>query len=161
MSRLKTREQQFRDPARGPVLTARFVVALLMMAVGIAWVLYYYLGVRADPGAFDAKTGRPVGPSGIGFMGDLKNWNYLIGIGLFLLGVAVSAHPSTPLGRGRGVSITMVACFLAGLVWACAYYILVNHGLEKAPVLNDLGQYNLLVGICFMAVGFLFATRWE
>ena len=29
------------------------------------------------------------------------------------------------------------------------------------PLINDLGQYNLVVGIGFMAVGFTFATHWE
>ena len=29
------------------------------------------------------------------------------------------------------------------------------------PIINDLGQYNLVVGIGLMAVGFAFATRWE
>jgi len=29
------------------------------------------------------------------------------------------------------------------------------------PVMNDLRQSNLFVGIGFMAVGFTFATRWE
>ena len=33
--------------------------------------------------------------------------------------------------------------------------------LSDLPVFNDLGQWNLGVGIAFMAVGFTFATRWE
>ena len=33
--------------------------------------------------------------------------------------------------------------------------------LPKVPIFNDLDQYNLMVGIGFMAVGFAFATRWE
>jgi hypothetical protein len=160
--RLKAREQQFIDPERGPVLTARFVIALLMMVVGIAWVIYFYIGVRADPTAFDAKTGKPEGPSGIGFMGDLEHWNYLIGFGLFFLGLTISAHPSTPLGRGRGVVGGMLTCFLVGLAWICLYYVMSGQPWQDdVPVLNDLGQYNLMVGICFMAVGFTFATRWE
>jgi hypothetical protein len=28
-------------------------------------------------------------------------------------------------------------------------------------VMSDLGQYNLVVGIGFMAVGFVYATHWE
>ena len=47
-------------------------------------------------------------PGSPAFMADLGNWNYLIGFGLFLLGLAVSAHPSTPLGRGRGVVVGML-----------------------------------------------------
>jgi len=158
---MKARDQQFIDPERGPVVTARFGVALVLIIVGIAWLAYYYTGVRADPTAFNPKTGEPVGPSGIGFMGDLKKWNYVIGFGALLLGLAVSAHPSTPLGRGRGVVVGMLGCFLIGLLWICAYYVLANDKLDDVPVFNDLGQYNLMVGIAFMAVGFTFATRWE
>jgi len=48
--------------------------------------------------------------------------------------------------------------------WRTKYsngYIFSNDKLDDIPVFNDLGQYNLLVGIGFMAVGFTFATRWE
>ena len=93
-------------------------------------------------------------------MGDLKKWNYVIGFGAFLLGLVVAAHPSTPLGRGRGVVVGMLGCFLIGLLWICTYYVFSND-LSDMPVFNDLGQYNLMVGIGFMAVGFTYATRWE
>lgn len=158
MSRLKAREQQFIDPERGPVLTPRFIVALVLMVLGIAWVVYYYVAIRT--GDVDVH-GHAVydGPS---FIGDLGKWNYVIGIGAFLLGLIISAHPSTPLGRGRGVVVGMLGCFLIGLAWICTYYVMSGQPWEdKVPVLNDLGQYNLVVGIAFMAVGFTFATRWE
>jgi len=64
------------------------------------------------------------------------------------------------MGRGRGVVVGMLGCFLVGLLWICTYYVFSNN-LEDIPVFNDLGQYNLLVGIGFMAVGFSYATRWE
>ena len=38
-------------------------------------------------------------------MGDLGRWNYLIGFLLIFAGLAFAAHPSTPLGRGRGVVV--------------------------------------------------------
>lgn len=142
-------------PARGPILSARFVVALVLMLVGIAWMAYYYVVVRVDPTVIPAPDpGKPA------FMADLGNWNYLIGFGLLLLGLVVSAHPSTPLGRGRGVVVGMLGCFLIGLLWICMYYVFSND-LSSIPVMNDLGQKNLFVGIGFMAVGFTFATRWE
>src|SRR3954454_22646364 len=147
------------DPGRGPLVTPRSVLALLLILAGIAWLIYYYVGVRPDPTAF-TKAGKPVGPSGIDFIGDLKKWNYVIGIGAFLLGMMIAAHPSTPLGRGRGVVVGMLGCFIAGLLWICTYYVFSNN-LTKVPVFNDLGQYNLLVGIGLMAVGFTYATRWE
>jgi hypothetical protein len=136
-------------------MTPRFIVAVLLMVLGIAWIAYYYVAVRVDPGTFPApKPGKP------GFMADLQDWNYVIGFGLFFLGLAISAHPATPLGRGRGVVVGMLGCFLIGLVWICLYYIFSND-ISQVPLFNDLGQYNLMVGIGFMAVGFSFATRWE
>ena len=82
--------------------------------------------------------------------------------GLILTGLLVSAHPSTPLGRGRGVVVGMLGCFLIGLIWICTYYVMSGQSwADNVPVLNDLGQYNLMVGIAFMAVGFTYATRWE
>jgi drug/metabolite transporter (DMT)-like permease len=147
--------QDFIDPTRGKVLTARFVVAILLFVVGVAWIAYYYTQVRVDPTVIPApKAGSPK------FMADLEDWNYLIGFGLIMLGLVVSAHPSTPLGRGRGVVVGMLACFLVGLLWICTFYVF-SDDISGIPVFNDLGQYNLIVGIGLMAVGFTFATRWE
>jgi hypothetical protein len=71
----------------------------------------------------------------------------------------LAAHPSTPLGRGRGVVVGMLGCFLVGLLWIVVYYV-TNQDLS-IPIIRELGNYNLLVGIGFMAVGFVYATQWE
>ncbi|UUZ61653.1 cell division protein CrgA [Nocardioides sp. B-3] len=42
----------------------------------------------------------------------------------------------------------------------CTFYVF-SDDLSKLPVFNDPGQWNLAVGIAFMAAGFTFATRWE
>ena len=155
MSKLKAR-QAYVDPDRGPLVTPRFVVAIVLVLLGIAWIAYYYAVVRVDPNALPApKAGSPQ------FMADMKRWNYVVGFGLLFVGLMVSAHPSTPLGRNRGVVVGMLTCFLLGLLWICTFYVLSGTHLDKVPVFNDLDQYNLVVGICFMAVGFSFATRWE
>lgn len=154
MSKPKAK-QEYGGIAAGPVVTPRFIVAIVLAVLGIAWIAYYYVAVRVDPTVVPAPAaGSPA------FMADLGNWNYLIGFGLFLLGLAVAAHPSTPLGRGRGVVVGMLACFLIGLFWICTYYVFSNDP-SNIPVMNDLEQYNLVVGIAFMAVGFTYATRWE
>jgi hypothetical protein len=143
--------KDFLDSPREPVFTVRFVLSLVLMIVGIAWIAYYYAAVR--PGD-DGKAGSP------GFMADWADWNYLVGFGLFFLGLFVAAHPSTPLGRGRGVVVGMLGSFLLGLAWICTFYIF-SDDLSRLWVFDDLGQKNLLVGIAFMAVGFAYATRWE
>lgn len=152
----------FANPDRGPVMSLRFALALLLILGGIAWILYYYLGVRPEDGWGSLTDGKENQPTGPAFLQDLEGKNYLIGFIAFFLGLMVAAHPSTPLGRGRGVVVGMLACFLLGLVWICVFYIfLTGNDPKDVPIFNDLGQKNLFVGIAFMAVGFAFATRWE
>ena len=136
------------------LFTPRFIVALLLMAAGIGWLVFYYVQGRGNPLAFPPVDGSPQ------VVADLGLWNYAIGFGLLMLGLMISAHPSTPLGRGRGVVVGMLGCFLIGLLWICTFYIF-SDDLSDLPVFNDLGQWNLVVGIAFMAVGFSFATKWE
>jgi len=153
-------KQEYADPTTGPLFSPRFVIALLLVVVGIAWIVYYYVVVRVDPTVFPEQ--RAGGPKLFETMTDWKgaNWNYIGAFVLLFLGLGLSAHPSTPLGRGRGVVVGMLGCFLIGLIWICTFYV-VSDDPSAIPVINDLGQYNLLVGIAFMAVGFTFATRWE
>ena len=158
MSKLKP-QQDFANPGVGPLFTPRFLLSLLLMLGGIAWIAWYYTGVRVDPTLVTTLDTSPKsdGPQAIA---DLKRWNYVIGFAAFFLGLMVAAHPKTPLGRGRGVVIGMLGCFLLGLLWICTFYVISNDA-DGVPVFNDLGQYNLMVGIAFMAVGFTYATRWE
>ncbi|QCX26122.1 cell division protein CrgA [Nocardioides jishulii] len=141
---------------REKLVSVRLLIAVLLVVAGIAWIAYYYAGVRPDPTVFPAE--KPGGPA---FIADLGKWNYLIGFGAIIVGLMVSAHPSTPLGRGRGVVVGMLGCFLIGLLWICTFYIFSGDKIYDMWVFNDLQNYNLLVGIGFMAAGFSFATRWE
>ena len=142
------------DAGSTKLFSIRFLIALLLIVAGIAWIAFYYTQVRANPLAVPAVEGKPKA------IADLDRWNYAIGFGALMLGLMVSAHPSTPLGRGRGVVVGMLACFLIGLLWICTFYVF-SDDLSKLWVFNDLGQWNLVVGIAFMAVGFSFATKWE
>lgn len=140
-----------------PIFTARFIAALTLAAVGLAWVVYYYVGVH--PSHNQNLLNPPY--RGIQPLKWLKDWNYLIGFGLFFLGLIVSADKSTPLGRNRGVVVSMLSCFIAALLWICVFYIFNGTQLNKIWVFNDLGQKNLFVGFGFLICGFFFATRWE
>lgn len=128
----------------GRISIARTALAALLVVAGIAWIIVY-INVTRDGQRLTA-------------LGDLGRWNYLIGFGLIFAGIAAAAHRSTPLGRGRGVVVGMLGCFLLGLVWIVVYYM---SGTATLPLFTDLGQYNLVVGIGFMAVGFIYATHWE
>jgi Cell division protein CrgA len=132
----------------GNISVARTAIAALVVLAGIAWLVVYV--VVAGPDTDGTK---------LTWMGDLGRWNYLIGFGLIFVGLALAAHPSTPLGRGRGVVVGMLGSFLIGLLWIVTYYV-TGQDLTL-PLFTDLGQYNLMVGIGFMAVGFVYATHWE
>ena len=142
------------SPEKTSLFTPRFVIALVLILAGIGWLVFYYVQARGNPLAFPPVEGTPK------VIADLGDWNYLIGFGLIFLGLVLAAHPGTPLGQGRGVVVGMLGSFLIGLVWICTFYIF-SDDLSKLPVFNDLGQWNLVVGIGFMAVGFSYATRWE
>jgi hypothetical protein len=132
-------------PGAATTSIPRTGLAAVLAAAGIAWIAVY-INVAQD------------GQS-LTWMGELGRWNFLIGIALIFLALIIASHPSTPLGRGRGVVVGMLGCFLIGLLWIIVYYIA---GPDNAlPVLRNLEQYNLLVGIAFMGVGFVFATKWE
>jgi hypothetical protein len=136
-----------RSPHAGREVTTsvvRTAVAAALMLLGIAWMVVY-LNV-ADEGS-------------LRWMAELMRWNFLIGFALIFLGLTLAANPLTPLGRGRGVVVGMLGCFLIGLIWIVLYYI--TGSSLTIPLLTDLGQYNLVVGIGFMAVGFVYATHWE
>jgi len=127
------------------VSVVRTALAAVLVVLGIVWMAVY-LNV-----AQDGKS--------LTWMSDLMRWNFLVGFALIFVGLAVAAHPATPLGRGRGVVVGMLGCFLVGLVWIVVYYI-TGQDLS-VPLVRNLGQYNLMVGIGFMAVGFVYATHWE
>jgi hypothetical protein len=132
----------------GSISVVRTASAALLVLLGIAWLVVYV--TVAGPDTDGTK---------LTWMGDLDRWNYLIGFGLIYLGLIVAAHKSTPMGRGRGVVIGMLGCFLIGLLWIVVYYVT---GQDiTLPLFTDLGQYNLMIGIGFMAVGFVYATHWE
>lgn len=133
------------DPGARSISVVRTGIALLLVLAGIGWIAYYLVAVRGD--------GAPAA------VADLGRWNFLVGFGAIFVGLILAAHPSTPLGRGRGVVVGMLGCFLLGLLWIVVYYVTSQN--PTIPVIRELGSYNLLVGIGFMAAGFVYATKWE
>lgn len=129
----------------GSISVVRTALSTIVTVLGIAWIAVY-INVAQDG-------------EKLAWMGDLGRWNFMIGFGLVFVGLGLFAHPSTPLGRGRGVVVGMLGSFLIGLVWIVVYYMAGQP--TTIPVFRSLEAYNLLVGIGFMAVGFVYATRWE
>jgi hypothetical protein len=137
----------------------RCAVSVLLVLLGIAWIAFYTNEAMDAANWVKGFGKRPHTP--FGWMSDLHKWNYAIGFGIAFLGLIIGAHPKTPLGRGRGVVIGMLGCFLIGLAWIVVYYFAAQSSSTHIPVMDQLDQLNLVVGVAFMAVGFTFATKWE
>jgi hypothetical protein len=153
--------------ARTPTISAsgfetslvRTTLAAFLVLLGIAWMTFY-THAAMDAAEWVKGIGeKPDTP--FTWMSDIERWNYLIGFGLILVGLVISAHKKTPLGRGRGVVVGMLFCFLFGLAWIVTYYFVAQSSTAHIPVMDKLDQSNLLVGVGFMAVGFTYATKWE
>lgn len=68
---------------------------------------------------------------------------------------ATSRKPAVAGGR-RWVAPAMVACWVIGLVWIVVYYL-----VPELKYVRELGNWNLAVGMAFIAVGFALSTKWE
>jgi hypothetical protein len=132
-------------PQADGISPVRTGLALLLALAGIAYVVYYGFWVLDD--------GTPA------TIAELGDWNWLIGFAVFFVGLILASDRRTPLGRGRGIVVGMLGSFLVGLVWIVVYYM--TSADASVPLIRELGNYNLMVGIGFMAVGFVFATKWE
>ncbi|RLV48071.1 cell division protein CrgA [Nocardioides mangrovicus] len=158
MSKVKARQPQLRGISGYETSLVRCAIVIVLVVVGIAWI-FTYTKFGYDHAHWTKSSGLKEPKNPIPWMSDLKDWNYLIGFGLFFLGLIVAAHKSTPLGRGRGVVVGMLGCFLIGLAWVVFFYFV---GADtQIPLFAELGQKNLFVGVAFMAVGFSYATKWE
>ncbi len=60
------------------------------------------------------------------------------------------------IGGRRWVAPVMVGCWLLGLAWIVVYYL-----APDLKYVRDLGNWNLAVGMVFIALGFVFSTKWE
>jgi hypothetical protein len=154
--------------ARKPTVTVsgyetsvvRCAIVVILVLAGIAWITVY-TQVAMDAANYVKLPGIKKPHTPFPWMSDLKRWNYVIGFALIFVGLIASAHKKTPLGRGRGVVVGMLGSFLLGLIWIVTFYFVGNDSSVHIPVMDQLDQSNLLVGVGFMAVGFTFATKWE
>ena len=147
-------KQSFVDPDRGPLFTARFVIALLLILAGIAWIVFYYVQARGNPPAFPPVEGTPR------LIADLGDWNYAHRLRPAPGrpdGRRPPLHPARPRPRRRGRHARLLPHRPA----VDLHLLRLLRRPLQLPIFNDLGQWNLVVGIAFMAVGFTYATRWD
>ena len=136
------------NPDKGPLFSVRFLIAILLFVAGIAWIAYYYTQVRVDPSVIPAP--EPGSPK---FMADLGKWNYAIGFGLSLLG---RWSAPTPSRRWAAAAASSSGCSAASssVCSGSSRTTCSPRTIHEMPVMNDLGNYNLAVGVGLMAVGF-------
>lgn len=68
-----------------------------------------------------------------------------------------AARASAPGMAKRWAAPAMLTCWLLGLIWVVVYYV----AGTQIPGMSELGNWNLLIGMGLIAVGFVFATQWE
>lgn len=67
-----------------------------------------------------------------------------------------ASRKAVRIGSRRWVAPLMVACWLIGLAWIVVYYLAPN-----LKYMDQLGNWNLLIGMVLIAFGFVLSTRWE
>jgi hypothetical protein len=71
--------------------------------------------------------------------------------------VKAEKTPKRPRTTSRvWVAPLMLACWLLGLAWLVVFYV----AGQDIPVMNDLGNWNLLIGMGLIALGFVVSTQW-
>lgn len=71
--------------------------------------------------------------------------------------VKAEKTPKKPRTTSRvWVAPLMLACWLLGLAWLVVFYV----AGQDIPVMKDLGNWNLLIGMGLIAVGFVVSTQW-
>ena len=71
--------------------------------------------------------------------------------------VKAEKTPKKPRTQSRvWVAPLMLACWLLGLAWLVVFYV----AGQNVPVMKDLGNWNLLIGMGLIAVGFVVSTQW-
>ena len=67
-----------------------------------------------------------------------------------------SSRQPVRVGGRRWIAPAMVGCWLLGLAWIVVFYL-----APDLKFMRDLGNWNLVIGMVFIALGFVFSTKWE
>ncbi|MFT4298251.1 MAG: cell division protein CrgA [Aeromicrobium sp.] len=130
--------------------------AIVLGVLGAGWLVAWLF--------YTIETNLP-GPHIPQFVTDLGNWNWAIAAVLLLAGswVASGTRPEPAPGASLGWRYAphlMIASALIGLLWIVTFYTISNTEVDL-PVITDLGNWNLVVGMGFIVAAFGFATKWE
>src|SRR5699024_9968763 len=130
--------------------------ALVLGVVGLAWAVMWFF--------YSIDTDLP-GPETPSWIVDLGNWNWVI-VGVLLVagwwvasGTRPAPGPQEATGWRCAVHL-MLGSAILGLVWIVTFYTLSNTDVD-VPVISDLGNWNLAIGMGLIVAAFGFATKWE
>jgi hypothetical protein len=65
------------------------------------------------------------------------------------------------VGNPRWLVPSMLAFFLIGLAWIVVFYVSAGEFPLRSIAGWQVGNFNLLIGFGFVAVGFALSTRWK
>lgn len=128
-------------------LTRKWVGPVLIVA-GLGWLLAAYLDVF----------------EGVRYLGAAGPWHVVAGFTAVFLGVGATwayrdSGGATQIGN-RWAAPMMVAAGVLGLVWIVAFYMTAESDVN-IPVLHELGNWNIVVGMGYIVLAFVYATKWE
>lgn len=134
-------------------------LAVLAAVVGLIFIAFYFVAERAA--------------DSIAVISSLGRWNLLVaGLALIVAVLAFRASHQAPepaSGRSgpqpqrvgnRWAAPAMIASAVIGLIWIVTFYV-TNGTAVNVPVMTDLGNWNLVVGMGFIVSAFGFAMKWE
>lgn len=94
----------------------------------------------------------------------LGPWLFVIGLVLVVLGVMLTLifrdRLAPNLIGNRWAGPMLVVSGLVGLVWLVLFYAF-SGSSASLPVIDELGNWNMAVGMGFIIAAFGFATKWE
>jgi len=131
---------------------------MVLILLGLVWLVGYVIAQSDSlsvPGIEDIKT-----------LTDLGGWNYLIGAVVLIAGLARYSAATVPDPQGsqstgwRWAGPAMAVSALIGLLWIVVFYVTNGTDID-VPLITDLGNWNLVIGMGFIVSAFGFAMKWE
>lgn len=120
----------------------------LLIVLGAGWLIASFLD------AFE----------GVRYLGAAGPWHAVAGFTAVFLGVGATwaqrdGGGATQIGN-RWAAPMMVASGVIGLIWIVLFYMTAEAD-ASIPVLSDLGNWNIVVGMGYIVLAFVFSTKWE
>ena len=91
-------------------------------------------------------------------------WLFVIGLVLVVIGILLVLlerdRNTTNLVGNRWAAPMILLTGILGLVWLLLFYAF-SGSSSSLPVISELGNWNMAVGMGFIIAAFGFATKWE